>query len=171
MKKNEGSLTIEATISLSVFIFFMMSIINFGQIYKAQVYIDHRLLQAGKMVSFMSYDYDNNNSVVETVFSFIEAFTHFSAGVESQWIVEKTKGSGDYSGCVSTVFHQLKGKNDFEDPDTIMSYYGIDNVEIKAIENSNDLDISAAYDIKLIFKFFGIEKVSMKQNVKCGLWK
>ena len=170
MKKNEGSLTIEATISLSVFIFFMMSIINFGQIYKAQVYIDHRLLQAGKMVSFMSYDY-NNNSVGETVFNLISDFTQFRFGPESQWIAQKTVGSGDYSGCVSTVFHELKGKNDFEDPDTIMSYYGINNVEIKATENSKDLDISASYDIKLIFKFFGIEKVSMKQNVKCGLWK
>lgn len=166
--KNEGSLTIEATLALPIFIFFMMSVINFGQVYKAQAYVDHRLLQAGKMVSFMSYDYENNTAT--ELIGILAKLSPFAPSVEAGWIFRNMIRSDDYSACVDQVFHQLKGSGDWETPDTIMGYYGIDDVTISAKKNDNDLDINAEYDIKLRFRFFGIEKISMKQSVKCGLW-
>lgn len=169
MKKNEGSLTIEATISLSVFIFFMMAMVNFGQIYKAQVYMTHRLLQAGKMVSYMSYDYDNGSGL-DAIWSMIKQMTGLSVGIETEWIVLGASGANNYSRCVERAFYNLKGNGDFEDPDMIMNHYGIENIEIHAQKDDSDLTMLVTYDIKLAFRFFGVERISLKQSARCGLW-
>ena len=61
MRKDcEGSLTIEAVIALTAFLFFMMFMANFGHIYRVQNFMAHSLAQSGQMVAFSSYAYSKD---------------------------------------------------------------------------------------------------------------
>ena len=55
-EKTRGYLTVEATITLTAFLFMMMFLMNMGQIYRTQNYVIHGLLQSGKSVAFSSYE-------------------------------------------------------------------------------------------------------------------
>lgn len=167
MDNNEGYLTIEATLSLSVFLFFMMFIMNYGQIYMAQGYIAHGLLQTGKLLSLASYEYDQR-STADAVGNILEAIcvgnTSTAQDIEWSWRV------GNYSNAAERAFPFCAGKSP-EENTVALKRYGIKSVGFEANIEGNDLTITATYQVDLGFPFFGYDKLTLKQQVKNGLWK
>ncbi len=172
MKKkfSQGYLTVEATISLTIFWFFMMFILNMGQIYRAQNHINHSLLQTGKMLAFASYDY-NHFSVSEWIIDAAGELFNFNSGTDLT-LYEDWRGER-YNKAVERAFSYCAGIDPQKTNETLKRYGlkdGIDSISFKVDVSSDDLDITAEYDIQLPFAFFGFDHVTMHQRVKCGLW-
>lgn len=62
-KRNEGYLTVEATLTLTAFLFAMLFLMNMGQVYRTQNYVTHGLLQTGRALAYESYHYKKSSSV------------------------------------------------------------------------------------------------------------
>ena len=167
MKKENGYLSVEASISLTIFLFMMMFMMNFGQIYRIQNYVNHNLYQAGKMVSFYSFDYDER-VLAEDVVTLIKSLSGVSAGIEGEWVkqVLLDRESKDYSKCVKLAFDNLD-----DHVQSTLTEYGVEDVSIdEASVTDHDMNITASYTIKLRFRFVGIQSITMHQHMKCGLW-
>lgn len=164
-KKEKGFMTIEATISLTVFLFFMMFVMNIGHIYQVQTHMTHGALQTGKYLAFSSFAYDQ--------VSFVDSMIDLGGLVV--WS-DKTQAKAlwkikNYSGAVNTIFPYCIGEN-LDKAEEVLEKYGVSaiNFEGTTVEN-NDLMLNMTYDIELPYKFFGYDKITMHQRVVCGLWK
>ena len=167
MKKENGYLSVEASISLTIFLFMMMFMMNFGQIYYIQNYVNHNLYQAGKMVSFYSFDYDER-IFSEDIVTLIKSLFGESVGIEGEWVkqVLLDRESKDYSRCVKLAFDNID-----ENVKNTLALYGVEDVSIdEAAVTGQDMDITASYTIKLRFQFVGIKSITMHQHMRCGLW-
>ena len=170
-EKTRGYLTVEATITLTAFLFMMMFLMNMGQIYRTQNYVIHGLLQSGKLVAFSSYEY-NQYSAVETIAKVIEMLSMGEVGADNEMAAYcKTE---QYDKAVKKAFGYCVGGNPAQ-TDIILKKYGveggIDGIKLANKKDSKNILITAEYDIQLPFAFFGFDHVTMHQRVKCGLWR
>ena len=176
----KGILTVEATITICAFMMFMMFMLNFGQLYRVQNYVAHRTLDAGRMLSFCSYDYENSTES-SNIMSFLTSILTMSLGTDNLYktgyiedavrsaIKAETNLNASLSGegasislFNSTVDEQLRAMG---------VQNGLGGLEIEASEIDGDIDIKVTYKVELIFKFFGISEATMHQHVRCALWK
>lgn len=159
-KDSKGYLTIEATISLIVFLFFMMFIMNFGHIYRVQNVVMHSALQTGKMLSFNSFSYDQT-STVDGIADLLQLFVGKNdSEIELTW-----KLPGGQDDAVSKVFNYFISEED-------MKKYRIEELDFSNSKVENDtLVIDMSYNVKMPFVVFNIEKITLRQRVVCGLWK
>lgn len=179
-KRTEGYLTVEATISLTIFLFFMMFIVmNTGQIYRAQNYVTHGLLQSGKMLAFNSFSYENP-TVAEVMIDTVEiVLNRISVFWGANWfandhIMKACWNVGAYRAAVKEVFGYCAGAGPAETNAALRRYGladGIDSIRFDVEKEDNALVIKAEYDVMLPFRFFGFDHVTMHQQVKCGLWE
>lgn len=169
-KIQRGYLTVEATISLTIFWFFIMFILNMGQVYRTQNYMNHCLLQTGKMLSFVCYGYDHV-SVTEGVIDVVGELFNFNAGTDME--LRSAWRNKRYDQAVERAFGFCADINSQEVDETLKKYgliNGMASIEFKTEVTSEDLEISMQYQIQLPFAFFGFDHVTMHQKVKCGLW-
>ncbi len=172
-KNTEGYLTVEATLSLTIFLFFMIFLTNYGQIYMAQNYVTHGLLQTGKMLAMSSYEYEQDTTFAGAVvdilnFLFGKERNTAEESVGAQW---KYGSDADKKAAVNTALPYGAAVNPSEYA-AALKRYGINSVVIEsAAIDGDDLVIKAKYEVKLAFAFFGYEKIEMHQQVRSGLWK
>lgn len=169
-KDEKGYLTIEATISLIAFWFFMMFIMNMGQVYRAQNYMNHGLLQTGKMLAFSSYDY-KHFSLSESVIDGMAQLFNFQVGNDP--ILYNDWRGENYNKAVIRAFGYCAGENEEKTNDTLKQYGikdGVNSITFQTNVSSKDIEITAEYQIQLPFAFFGFDHITMHQQVKCGLW-
>ena len=170
-KTSKGYLTVEATISLTVFWFMMMFIMNMGQIYRAQNYVAHGLLQTGKALSFASFDY-NHYSVSESVVDTVGRMLGFNIGHDLE--LYNNWRNARYDKAVEKAFASCADVDYGKTNETLKRYGmkdGIGSIKFTAKVDSGDLDIKAEYRVERPFAFFGFDHINMHQEVKCGLWK
>lgn len=179
-EKTDGYLTVEATLTLTMFLFFMMFIVmNMGQIYRAQNFVTHGLLQSGKVLSFNSFKYEDPTTgevivdVLESVLNEISTFwgaDWFDSNVKDD-IVKAYWVTGNYNGIVKEIFPDCTAG---ADTDAILKQYGlvngVESIKFDTKKEGNDLVIGAEYDVQLPFRFFGFDHVTLHQQVKCGIW-
>ena len=55
MRNEKGSLTVEASIALVVFIFFIMFFLGFNSVYRAQGMVSHAVLQTSQSLAISSF--------------------------------------------------------------------------------------------------------------------
>lgn len=176
--KAEGYLTVEATISLTVFLFFMMFVMNLGQIYQAQAYVAHGMLQSGKLLAYNSYDYDDVTATEAAVDIVQSVFNVISSAWGANWFANDNRiklywNTGLYSSAVKEAFGYCAGENPAVTAETLKKYGladGIDTIRFTAKKEGGKLLIQANYQIDLKFAFFGIKNITLHQQVKCGLW-
>lgn len=161
----KGFMTIEATISLTVFLFFMMFVMNIGHIYQVQSHMTHGALQTGKYLAFSSFSYEQI-SVSDLV---LDLFSLMGGSDKTQAKVFWKKKN--YSEAVNTIFPYCIDESLDKAKETLEKY-GVSavNFEGTTVEN-NDLVMNMTYDIELPYRFFGYDKITMHQRVVCGLWK
>lgn len=167
MENNEGYLTVEATLSLTAFLFFMMFIMNYGQIYMAQSYVTHGLLQTGKLLSLASYEYDQR-STADAVGNILEIMC--VGNISKAQDIEGNWRLGNYTNAVDKAFPFCAGRS-LEENTAACKRYGIKSIKFEADVKESDLTITATYQVDLGFPFFGYDQVTLKQQVKNGLWK
>lgn len=170
-RNNEGSLTIEATIALSAFLFFLMFMANFGHIYSAQNFMTHSLAQAGQLIAFSSYAY-SKEGMIPSGAEIVEDLMMF-AGVPVDGIVLKNGWkSKDYAGDVShAAFNYCTGGSE-DASNKALEKYGIETLTFDGTTVADDdIKLRASYKIRIPFAFFGIEYITMHQQIACRLWE
>lgn len=177
MKKNDrGYMTVEATISLTAFLFFMMFIMNMGTIYQTQNYVVHGLTQTGKFLSYKNYEYKNRNDFENTYIIFAKSFGSFGSDMISDNQIELAWEKEQYAQAVKNSFAFCAGKSKADTEKSLKKLgleKGIDSIDFSKTdktENKIDLLIDAKYEIKLPFAFFGLDKVTLHNQICCRLW-
>ncbi len=164
-KQDKGYMTIEATIALTTFLFFMMFVMNIGHIYQVQSYVTHGALQTGKCLAFSSFSYDQVSFLNELQKLGLLLVGSDSSGVEYSWQF------GDYSNAAEKMFGYCAGGNP-TDTQAQLDEFGVTSLDFsETTVEDDDLILKMKYDIELPFAFFGYEKITMHQQVTCGLWK
>ena len=173
LKENsKGILTVEATISLTIFLFFMMFILNFAQVYQAQNYVNHGLLQTGKTLAFKSFAYDQQ-SLSHEIRDILGMFNILGSreAVETEY---KWRGK-DYASVVKYAFgYCTAGSADITHANLLKFgiLEGIDSLDFTGtMVQDDDLIINVKYDVRLRYSIFNFNEVTLHQRVVCGLWK
>lgn len=182
-KRQEGILTVEAAISLTIYLFAMMFLVNVGQVYRAQNYMAHGLMQTGQMLAFSSYEYGKDTTISKLGDGFMRLVTSlFSlvSGSGSNSILDESNiklawKDGRYPEAAKIAFGYCAG----EDTNTTNKYlkkYGIsgsiDSIDFsKTCRKGKDLCIQVKYKVELPFAFFNIRDIDMHQQIVCGLWE
>jgi len=180
MKKQEGILTVEAAISLTAYLFAMMFLVNVGQVYRAQNYMVHGLVQTGQMLAFSSFEYglDNQNRGNITLDDLVDAgkrlFGQLS-GSTGAHDIKKSWRSGRYPEAAKLAFGYCAGR-DAGETDKYLKRYGItggvDSIDFaETCCAGKDLYIRTQYRVELPFAFFNISHIDMHQQIVCGLWE
>jgi len=165
-KKENGYMTIEATIALTTFLFFMMFVMNVGHIYQVQNYMTHSALQTGKCLAFSSFSYDQVSFVDK-----LEDLGFMVMGNPDKCSIEYSWNWGGYSNAAKEMFNYCAGGSPAKTQEAL-DKFGVTsmNFDGTTVEN-DDLVLKMTYDIELPYKFFGYDKITMHQRVVCGLWK
>lgn len=170
-KRNKGYLTVEATLTLTAFLFAMLFLMNMGQVYRAQNYVTHGLLQTGKALAFESYHYKKSSSLenkVQGLMSWLN-LADDRTSVQVAWHNEK------YQEAVEIAFGYCVGGM-VEKADKELKRLGL-KMGIASIDFSgtdkkdHGLEINAVYSVQLPFTFFGLEQVTLHSHVVCGVWE
>ena len=165
---SKGYLTVEATLSLTIFLFFMMFIMNMGQIYQTQNFVTHGIMQTGKNLAFNSYSYEQVSVVAELSY-LVQALSLEGTG-ENVSVGHRWKDK-NYKEVAKETYACI-----FEDLDNELKKMqikkGIEGIDFSGTTvKDNNLILNVTYDIELPFAFFNFNKVTMHQKVVCGLWK
>jgi len=167
MTKDRGSLTIEASLALTAFIFFIMMFLGFNTVYRVQGVVSHAALQASQSLainSFMRETVGSGKTVksIENIASFAEFFLGsdmtFDDGFESL-------GSDNInlSSQIKTQFVYAIASNEI-DADNKLKKLGVKNglqgisFSESKVENSK-IYIRVKYTVELPYNFFGVKEV------------
>lgn len=180
MKKQEGTLTIEATISLTIYLFAMMFLVNVGHVYRAQNYMVHGLMQTGQMLAFSSYEYglDNENRSNITLDDLVDAGKRLFGllnGSTGAHDIKKAWRGEQYPQAAKLAFGYCAGENVSKTNQYLEKYGisgGVDSIDFaKTCCDDGNLCLRVQYTVDLPFAFFNIDHVDMHQQIVCGLWE
>ena len=167
-------MTVEATLTLTIFLFFMMFLMNMGQVYRAQNYMTHGMMQTGQMLSFASYEYGNDTTIsrlqdIENSFMLFAGIPMDGQQIKNYW------KNGDCAQAVRLTFGYCAGGTVSRTEQYLKRYglaQGSADIDFSGTHKDDEnLYIEAAYQVKLPFAFFGYESVTMHQQIVCGLWE
>lgn len=174
--KEQGYLTVEATLVLTSFLFFVLFIMNMGQIYRAQNYVMHGLLQTGKALAFGSYSYTNALPAEAGIRQIRDwmGVADDKTRIQVLWKNGKYQ-EGNYREAVQTAFGYCiagtPGRAD-EELKRMGLKDGIASIDFGETKKAgSDLEITAVYDVQLPFAFFGHDRVTLHSRVVCGVWE
>ncbi len=167
----KGVLSVEASIALSVLLFFVFSMMDFGTVFRAQNYMVHGAVQTAKALSYKSYEYKTitagSTEIALSLFS--ELFSGVTGKTEEQDL-KLMWGIEGIEECTELVFYNTAGANR-ESVENSMKRYGIEDVSFKSTEKTDeDLIINISYKVKLKYPFFGFSEVTLRQQAKSRLW-
>lgn len=173
-RNSKGYLTVEATISLTIFLFFMLFIMNFAQIYHVQNYVNHGLLQAGKMLAFNSLEYDREN-IIDSAIQLVQDIGIVGEKSSNSRAIEDLWKKEEYAQAVKESFPYCVAASPDVANAALLKFgvmEGVDSLNFSGttVEGKN-LIINVTYDIHLPYVVFNIERITMHQRVVCGLWK
>ena len=170
MKKNKGALTIEASVVLTLFTFFVLFFLGFGRVYRAQSTVSHATLQAADAISTESFLRENLSADDAAKALFVAQYMQGGATVNANLFKslreisipnlakEKfTAAVADSSASANDVLTGLGVKD------------GIDGVDfsLSRINSATDeVILKATYTVKLQFPFFGINEFEMSKSAK-----
>lgn len=168
----EGSLTIDATITLTFFLFAVLFFMNFGAIFRAQNYVQHGLLQTSKFVSYMSYQYelyDGSSDFVNSVFSLKDIISDIVPG-DVPNDIRKYYKDGNVSEMLEAAWIYCCSSNN----NTWMENkekYRISGITFEdSVVDAESILINAQYEIDLPFAFFGFKQAALSEQVKSAKW-
>lgn len=169
--KQDGSLTIEATLVLTSFLFAMMFLFNIAVIYHIQNEVVHGLSQTGKYLAFSSYEYGEGDSGIASILDFGTEISGFwgspGGGAQRHW-----KWGKNYDEAAKEMFEYFCEGDLLEENPKYGLMEGIDSMDFsKTSKDDENLYIRVTYTVHLPFAFWGIDKVEMHSQMVCGLWE
>ena len=177
----KGSVTLETSVVLPIFIFMFLFIYGFFSIVSAQNQITHALIQSSKSLSLDSYLTENVESAAEAKTKFWSGFNDmaldivrmdnnryfssqadwYKAGNENTSVV-KDRFVGYFAGGDKNIANdRLKNLG-------IKS--GLDGIDFELETNGEIITITIKYEIQYLFDFFGMGKIPMEQTIKSRMW-
>jgi len=178
-----GSLSLEASIAVTSFMFFMLFLYSFFVVFEARNEIAHVLLSTTNSMSLDTLQSEELSgtedlaSIIYTVYSYISE-------EDKGFIEDSNWGAEDVNASESVVFRELIEERfiaylaggDEEEANAILERYhivgGIDGLDFsESYISSGDLHISVAYTIEYEFNMFDLGKLEMKQSACSKLWK
>lgn len=174
MRRESGILTIEATVSMTAFIFFLLFFMNFGKVYMAQNMIAYGTYEAAKAISLDHYvaEAEGNTQIGELVSSFQE----LAAGItdlDNGEIFLLQGGSID--ALAREDFIRAIAAGGEPEADRVLKAVGIENgvsgIDFTCDLANGNISIDAECRVKLLFPFLGVDSVEIKHHAGSRLWQ
>lgn len=182
MKKNQsGSVTLETSIVLPIFIFVFLFIYGLFSVIGAQNQMTHTLVQTTKSMSLDSY-------LMENVESAGEAGTKFWGGL-SDMVLDIVRLNNNEYFSSQTDWYKSEDGNPYIAEKRFIGYLtggdedaadqklkdmgivdGLDGVTFTTKVEGEILTVTIKYEIQYWFDFFGMGKIPMEQTIKSRLW-
>lgn len=184
MKKYErGSLTLEMSIVLPIFIFMFLFIFGTINIIHAQNKISHAMIQAIKSASLDPYLNERDESYAKKSSHMWADFKDFvndlivRSGVDNSFFASKSdwyKINSFDPTVISERFVGYFSGGDLEKADGTLRNLGIKNglegMHFSVVVYDNVMTVTIKWDINYWFDFWGIGKIPMEQTYKQRLW-
>jgi hypothetical protein len=170
MKRESGMLTIEASIALTAFMFLVLFILNFGNVYRAQSLVSHATNQTSQALAIESYfretffDSRLGNSL------FVADVLGFDQSGISDLYISLENPRADLKNIIKTHF-AYSIADSVESADKLLRDKGVVNglagvdFSMSKVKDSNII-VSAKYKVKLQFSFFGYKEIPFSKAVK-----
>ena len=181
MDKKQGSVTIEASIALTMFIFIVMSILGFAAVFRAQSIVSHATLQTGQSLAIESYYRETISSGSDSAktFSMLLKFAGLLGmkdldGADDWYQSLGDKGTDFYSIVKSEFANSIA--EDAKSADQILKDAGIkdglDGIDFTYSSVGNgEIIINVQYNVKLPFSFFGERTIPFSKTSKTKAFK
>lgn len=179
--KQCGSITLETSIVLPIFMFIFLFICGLFSVVNAQNQMTHALIQSTKSLSLDSY-------LSENVESAAEKGTAFWGGL-SDMVLDLVRLNNDEYFSNQTDWYQsengnpniakkrfvgyLAGGDETVASDKLKSLGivgGLDGIKFTTKIKDEILTVTIQYEIQFWFDFAGMGKIPMKQTIKSRLW-
>ena len=174
MESKKGSLTIEASIGLTAFMFIVVTILSFATVYRAQSMVSHATLQTSQSLAVESYYRETiSKSGSSELASNLVKFASFLGYDVDRWddgyASFGDKGTDFYRFVRERFACSIAG--DIEAADKILKDAGIpeglDGIDFSySSVNNSEVIINARYEVKLPFSFFGEQTISLSKSAK-----
>lgn len=180
MNSKKGSLTIEASIALTAFMFIVVTILSFSTVYKAQSIVSHATLQTSQSLAVESYYRETiSKSGSADLLSKLIKFAGFlgldgGSEIDDGYASLGDEGTDFYKIVKNTFAYSVA--EDITSADQLLKNVGIEN-GLDGIDftyssvSSGDIIINAQYEVKLPFSFFGERTVTLSKSAKTKAFK
>ncbi|HHT97768.1 MAG TPA: pilus assembly protein [Clostridiales bacterium] len=165
-KKSKASLTVEAALSLPIFIFCLMFFIYFLQVLTIQDYLQQAITNVGYNLAEQSYVYQrlvaNENSYEST-----------QEDIEENFEVELIKDIGEKFMGLGYIKLLMLGKIDkkyIDDSIIKGGYNGLSFIASSILENNENIEIVLRYKIRIPLRIFKIADIGITQRAKLRGW-
>lgn len=170
-----GSVTIEATISLVTFCFFLLFFLNFARIFRAQNVVAHGVIQAARNMSIENYwlggvDDTKLGGMVNTI---IDLFAD-TDGMEDSYA--SWSAAGGVVNVAKNYFAESIAWAEGPEADGVLKELGIEDglagLDFSGTTLSeNTITVKVTYKVKLMFPLYSAGEVEMTQYSVSNLWK
>lgn len=173
--ERKGSITIEATISLVVFCFFLLFFLNFARVFRAQNVVAHGVLNAAKNMAIENYwlggvDDTKLGGMINVI---LDLFTD-TEGMEDSYA--SWSAAGGITEVAKEYFADSISGTGSTEVDLMLEELGIRggmsglNFSGTAL-SEEEITIKVSYKVTLMFPLFSIGEIEMKQYSRARLWK
>lgn len=180
MNREKGSLTIEASIALTAFMFIVVTILSFSTVYKAQSIVSHATLQTSQSLAVESYYRETiSKSGSADLLSKLIKFAGFlgldgGSGIDDGYASLGDEGTDFYKIVKETFAYSIA--EDITSADQLLKKAGIekglDGIDFTySSVSGGDIIINAQYEVKLPFSFFGERTVTLSKSAKTKAFK
>jgi len=170
LKKEKGSITIEATLALSIFTFAFMTFISFVNVARTESVVQHALNQTAQEISQYFYlleiiEESENTSQADEL---LRNFADFSASIGE--------------GFSTSIVHQLFSMDEASLSSSLMQKYlsrdqlhdlgveGIDLSDSSFLQDGQMINLVAVYRIKSMIPSFFNKHMVIKQTASTAAW-
>ncbi len=187
--KNRGSITLEATVSLTAFLFCIMFFLNFARVYMAQNIVAYGAMEASMQFS-MDYckaaAYGSSNiggfvAEIMGIFANGEDYHEDAPELEAGDIF-MLNGGGSQSRIENYFAKSITGNMDegsfrANADECLMAVgieHGMDGLDFSGtalLNSQNKIQVNIRYRVKLLVPFLGISEIEMEQKASNRLWK
>lgn len=180
MNRTKGSLTIEASIALTAFMFLVVTILSFGRVYRAQNLISHATLQTSQSLAIESYYREtvSGGDTAETVSKLIKLAGFFGWDTPATWddgYAQLGDAGTNFVGIAEETFIYAIAE-DRDAADKLLKSVGIEEgmdglvFDGSKVEDK-DIIICVTYEVKLPFSFFGEHTLTLTKTAKSKAFK
>lgn len=171
MKKREtGVLTIEASIVLMLFTFFVLFLFSFARVYRAQSIVSHAALQTADAVALESHLRENALDADTQEMMFLVSEITDSSSISEDGLLSLRYA--DLPKVAKEKFIAALGRSESEADSKLKNagvkdgLSGIDFSDCEIVLGGDDVIISLSYTIELQFPVFGFEELQVTKAAK-----
>lgn len=184
--KELGLLSLEASISLTIFIFLMLFMYSFFVVFEARNEMAHLVLSTANSMALDTYSsntFEKSNSVAKFIYDIYDTVANDNSAFTDtrEWYVTSevegtTVQNKDFLDVVEQRFLAYLTDGNLEKADEILKYYhvvgGKEGLDFTGSYVSGDnLYVRVTYTIEYEFNMFGLGTLKMEQSACSKLWK